>query len=276
MTYTAIMAVACEFGGVVMIPVVTHAIVEDACNMKKKNPLERKEIKVLYVVTFLYGLLWAIAVTATGQDGSFRGLYCAVTNWSSVSTAVPIFGGVGVVQSIACMYYYKTYKLFQKNQMRNSANNLAMSIVKSGVTLIVLFFIFWGPFAVTCLLNLVGVSPPIWYDMLCGVLAKAKAPVDIFYVLNLPAVKAGRSGKVVPRSIAEAEGRKGSASKVKTVVQVVGRLTSRASVTLGRAPSADSASSKGTVKSAGSTQTNDTQTEVLTQTQTETAADVAT
>merc|ERR1712100_227767 len=76
MTYTAIMAVACEFGGVVMIPMVTHAIVEDACNMKKKNPLERRAIKVLYVVTFLYGLLWAIGVIATGQDGSFRGLYC--------------------------------------------------------------------------------------------------------------------------------------------------------------------------------------------------------
>ena len=40
-------------------------------NLRKANPLKRIEVRVLGAATVCYGLLWAIAIDVTEQDGNF-------------------------------------------------------------------------------------------------------------------------------------------------------------------------------------------------------------
>ena len=148
-----------------------------------------------YIAAWLLGgVAWGILVTFAGNPGSFRGLYCATQEWKTPASALPMFLPIVFVTSLGSWYYFKIYKLLQTNSL-DGEGKMAKSVLVRGMVLVVLFFTFWGPFALSCLLNLIKVYPPVWYDILCGILAKLKVTVDVYTVWSLPAVQKARKDK---------------------------------------------------------------------------------
>jgi len=199
MTYTGLFAIFAEFGGVLLIPIVTKEVVEEAIQMKQMDMAafwRRPWVQCYIAAWLLGGVGWGILVTFAGNPGSFRGLYCVTQEWKTPASALPMFLPIIFVTSLGSWYYFKIYKLLQTNSL-DGEGKMAKSVLVRGMVLVVLFFTFWGPFALSCLLNLIKVYPPVWYDILCGILAKLKVAVDVYTVWSLPAVQKARKDKRV-------------------------------------------------------------------------------
>jgi len=70
----------------------------------------------------------------------------------------------------------------------------AKDIIHDSACLIVFFFATCPPFVISCFLNLVGLYPPLWFDMLSGLRLKTKIPIDVFFVWTMRSVQVRMRG----------------------------------------------------------------------------------